>query len=177
LSGFLERRSTTANTPSSSDFVRSFAGSPLFNRIRLAWQAANYAWDSRVLSYDETARIGLFNSLGAFGRSPISIASALLAATCVIMAAWFAWIRFRTRTVRDQLKIAYESFCAKLARRGAVRQPIEGPRDFSIRAAGLLPDRSDQIRQISEMYIALRYQDRADLNLRWQFAGAVKQFH
>jgi hypothetical protein len=35
--------------------------------------------------------------------------------------------------------------------------PWEGPSDFSRRAALLLPDQSERIRQISNIYIALRY--------------------
>src|SRR5439155_9560586 len=89
LNGFLDRRSATANTPTSPGLVRSLARSAFFNRMRLAWQAANYAWDTRVLSYDESAQIGLFNSLGGFGRSPLSIATATLALACVVLAGWF----------------------------------------------------------------------------------------
>jgi hypothetical protein len=55
------------------------------------------------------------------------------------------------------VKALYERFCRKAARLGVRRNPWEGPSDFSRRAALLLPDRSERIRQISNIYIALRY--------------------
>jgi len=55
------------------------------------------------------------------------------------------------------VKTSYERFCRKAARLGARRDPWEGPSDFSNRAALLLPDQSERIRQILNTYIALRY--------------------
>jgi hypothetical protein len=51
----------------------------------------------------------------------------------------------------------YERFCQKIARLGVHRDPWEGPSDFSMRAAHLLPEESERIREISNTYIALRY--------------------
>jgi hypothetical protein len=47
--------------------------------------------------------------------------------------------------------------CQRAARLGVRRDPCEGPSDFSTRAAQLLPNESQRIREISTTYIALRY--------------------
>jgi len=57
----------------------------------------------------------------------------------------------------DRVKTLYERFCRKAARLGVRRDPSEGPLDFSRRAELLLPNESQRIRDISNIYIALRY--------------------
>ena len=66
-------------------------------------------------------------------------------------------MQLRTRPRADRVKALYERFCRKAARLGVLPDPWEGPSDFSRRAALLLPDQSERIRQISNTYIALRY--------------------
>jgi hypothetical protein len=66
-------------------------------------------------------------------------------------------MQLQTRSRADQVKASYERFCRKAARLGVLRDPWEGPSDFSRRAALLLPDQSERIREISDIYIALRY--------------------
>jgi hypothetical protein len=70
---------------------------------------------------------------------------------------YFGWMQLRTRSRADRVKALYERFCQKAARLGVRRDPSEGPSDFSRRAALLLPNESERIRQISNIYIALRY--------------------
>jgi hypothetical protein len=55
---------------------------------------------------------------------------------------------------------AWQAFCRKLAARGVVRAPHEGPRDYSARAARALPASRRPILRIAALYIALRYGDR-----------------
>jgi hypothetical protein len=66
-------------------------------------------------------------------------------------------MQWRTRSSADRVKTLYQRFCRKAARLGVQRDPWEGPSDFSKRAALLLPDQSERIREISNVYIALRY--------------------
>jgi hypothetical protein len=70
----------------------------------------------------------------------------------------------------------YERFCRKAARLGVRRNPWEGPSDFSRRAAQLLPNESERIRQISKTYIALRYSPESPALVLNRFAKEVNQF-
>jgi hypothetical protein len=81
----------------------------------------------------------------------------ILIVAIALLVIYFAWMQLRTRSRADQVKALYERFCQKAARLGVRRDPWEGPSDFSRRAALLLPDQSERIRQISNNYIALRY--------------------
>ena len=62
----------------------------------------------------------------------------------------------------DPVQKAWRAFCAKLARRGVERAPHEGPRDYTTRAARAVPDARRMILRIGELYIGLRYGERAD---------------
>jgi hypothetical protein len=75
------------------------------------------------------------------------------------------------------VKALYERFCRKAARLGVRRNPWEGPSDFSRRAALLLPEQSERIRRISNIYIALRYApESAGVALDKTFVKEVRAF-
>jgi len=173
LTGLLERRSAG---DSSEAIVRRLARSPMFNQLRLAWQAMNYAWDTRILSFDQAAQIAALSTLSTLGGGSFTLLMIIVGGVCVILALWFGWVQFRTRATRDGLKLVYDRFCAKLARHGAHRLPTEGPSDFAMRAARLLPDRSERIREISSIYVALRYSPQRDSLLKTRFKRKVSTF-
>lgn len=87
-----------------------------------------------------------------------NMALALVACLTALLLTIAAWILWRApRRTGDPVLAAYEKFCAKLARRGIVRAPDEGPADFSARAMGLRPDLARQIGRITRLYVNLRY--------------------
>jgi hypothetical protein len=57
----------------------------------------------------------------------------------------------------DPVTRSWRRFCRKLARRGMLRRPAEGPRDFAHRAAAELPQLAPQITAIAELYVELQY--------------------
>ena len=63
----------------------------------------------------------------------------------------------RRLTRPDPVQRAWTLFCRKLARQGVVREPYEGPRDYSTRAARALPASRRSILRIASLYIGLRY--------------------
>ncbi len=64
----------------------------------------------------------------------------------------------KLRTQRpDPVAAAYARFCRRLARRGVIRHPSEGPDTFAKRAAAAHPELAAAIASISELYIRLRY--------------------
>jgi transglutaminase-like putative cysteine protease len=176
FNAFLERRGASVNSANAADFVGNFARSHVFNTVRLAWQAANYAWDTRVLSFDETAQASLFISLGTVSRDPLSMLTVAMIMFCLAAAFWLSWFHFRKRRDREGLKIFYQKFCDKLERLGAARQLAEGPLDFAMRAGQLLPEKSQRIREVSNLYIALRYSADVEPDLKARFAHEVKMF-
>ncbi|HYY14166.1 MAG TPA: DUF3488 and transglutaminase-like domain-containing protein [Chthoniobacterales bacterium] len=157
-------------------FTRAFAQQPVFMKIRAGWQWLNYAWDTRVLSFDADAQQALANSIGLSGTTPLMLLlwSGVVATAVVVVIT--AWIYIRARPRPDPLKSIYARFCRKAARLGVTREPSEGPLNFSNRAAQSLPRESERIRRIAAHYINLRYSPQADPSALQRFAREVALF-
>jgi protein-glutamine gamma-glutamyltransferase len=176
FNSFLERRGAAGQLDTQSVFARNLARWPMFARARLGWQTLNYAWDTRVLSFDGDEQGSFFASVGIAGHGPVFFIIGTLAVTIALLALYAGWTHLRTRPRGDRVKIAYESFCRKTGKLGAPRNPSEGPLDFSRRATRLLPTESDRIRRIAKAYIALRYAPAPDPTMLEQFAQEVNSF-
>ena len=158
FTSFLETRGVSGQMQSPrSAFLTQLARSALFTNARLALETLSYEWDTRVLAFDADVQEVLLDSMGLANRGPFVLIVEILIVAISLLVIYFGWMQLRTRSGADQVKALYERFCRKAARLGVRRDPWEGPADFSRRAALLLPDQSERIRQISNIYIALRY--------------------
>jgi hypothetical protein len=133
------------------------ARSALITDIRLAWETLSYEWDTRVLAYDADVQDVMLNSIGLANRGPFVLIIEILIVAIALLIIYFGWMQLQARSRVDRVKALYERFCQRTARLGVRRDPWEGPSDFSRRAALLLPNESERIREISNTYIALRY--------------------
>jgi hypothetical protein len=127
-------------------------------RLQLSWDAIDSAWNEWVLGYGPDRQMAFLRSLGVGNPDWRSLAATMagaLAATLVALSAWLAW-RYRPPGL-DELQSLYRRFTDRLGRRGIRREPWEGPRDFSARAAGALPAYAGAIRGITTCYLRLRY--------------------
>ncbi len=126
------------------------------HRMALRWDAVNANWDRWVLAYGPQMQQRLMDRLGVEGTGRMIglLAMSLILITGAITAL-VIW-RGRPRP-RDPEVIAWDRFCARLARAGVRRQPHEGPRDFADRAARQRPDLANGIHQVAARYIAVRY--------------------
>ena len=174
LDSFLARRAIPNRT--SNTFARNLAQRPIFTKLRLAWDSINYAWDTRVLSFDAEAQQSFVAEIGISVASPFSLFMRILIIAGGLLAIYGGWMRFRSRSRADRVKALYQRFCRKAARLGAERQPWEGPLDFAMRAADLVPDQSKRIRNISNTYIALRYSREPTPSLLDTFVKGVNAF-
>jgi hypothetical protein len=177
LISFLERGSASAQMKARrSAFVTRLARSAVFTDIRLAWETLSYEWDTRVLAYDADVQDVLLDSIGLANRGSFVLIIEILIVAIALLVIYFGWMQLRTRSRADRVKELYERFCQRAARLGVRRDPWEGPSDFSRRAALLLPGESEQIRQISATYIALRYASEPDGAALDTFAKEVRTF-
>lgn len=158
LNSFLERRIASGQMdPRRSAFVTKLAQSALFTDVRLALETLSFQWDTRLLAFDADVQEVLLDSIGLANRGPLVLIAEILIVAIALLVIYLGWMQLRTRSRTDQVQALYERFCQRVARLGARRDPWEGPSDFSRRAAHLLPNESERIRQISNTYIALRY--------------------
>jgi protein-glutamine gamma-glutamyltransferase len=118
----------------------------------------------------------LLASVGIASRGPFLLITETLFIAAALLAIYAGWMQLRTRSRVDRVKALYERFCRRTARLGVRRSPWEGPSDFSRRAAQLLPNESERIRQISNTYITLRYSPESSAAICNQFAKEVNQF-
>jgi hypothetical protein len=158
LNSFLQRGIASGQMEARrSALVTQLARSALFTNVRLALETLSYEWDTRLLAFDGDVQEALLDSIGLANRGPFVLIIEILIVAIALLVIYFGWMQLRTRSRTDRVKALYERFCQRAARLGARRDPCEGPSDFSRRAAQLLPNESQRIRQISDTYIALRY--------------------
>jgi protein-glutamine gamma-glutamyltransferase len=158
LNSFLERGIASGQIEARrSGFAVRLGRSALFTDIRLAWETLSYEWDTRILAYDADVQDVILDSIGLANRGPFVFIIEILIVAIALLVLYFGWMQLRTRSRADRVKALYARFCRKAARLGVRRDPWEGPSDFSSRAAVLLPNESERIRQVSNTYIALRY--------------------
>ncbi len=177
LNSFLERRIASGQMVSHrSAFLTQLTQSAIFTNIRLAWETLSYQWDTRLLAFDADVQEVFLNSIGLANYGPLVLIIEILIVAVALLVIYFGWMRLRTRARADRVMALYERFCRKAARLGVRRDPWEGPSDFSMRAAQLLPDESERIRQISNAYIALRYAPEPAAISLDRFAKEVRVF-
>jgi protein-glutamine gamma-glutamyltransferase len=177
FTSFLETRGVSGQMQSPrSAFFTQLARSALFTNARLALETLSYEWDTRVLAFDADVQEVLLDSMGLANRGPFVLIVEILIVAIALLVIYFGWMQLRTRSRADQVKALYERFCRKAARLGVRRDPWEGPADFSRRAALLLPDESERIRQISNIYIALRYAPESAGGALDRFVKEVRAF-
>jgi protein-glutamine gamma-glutamyltransferase len=177
LNSFLESRVTSGQIGSRrSAFLTQLARSALFTNARLALETLSYEWDTRLLAFDADVQEVLLDSMGLANRGPLVLIIEILIVALALLVIYFGWMQLQTGLRADRVKTLYERFCQRAARLGVRRDPWEGPSDFSTRAALLLPDESERIRQISDTYIALRYAPEPDGAALDTFAKEVRAF-
>ncbi len=136
---------------------------PFLARNKMAWikalryqvDAVSNGWNQWVLGYDPQRQRDLFASLGL--ETDWRNMTAMLAVLCgVALLLLTAWI-LRNRQRADPARRAWRRFTSRLAKRGIVWRPWEGPDTFAARAVAHLPAHAGQIHGIARCYARLRY--------------------
>ena len=179
FNAFLERSAAAGqvrSTTGSGNFGRRLSERPLFAEMAGAWDALNFAWDTRVMAFDAEAQQAFFNAMELSDTRPMSLIMRSLLVAVALLALYAGLMRLRSRARTDAVKALYENFCRKAARAGAERRPTEGPKDFGLRAAQLIPQEAGRIREISEAYVALRYSPEPASSQLERFETEVQAF-
>jgi transglutaminase-like putative cysteine protease len=124
--------------------------------LRSLWANLDHGWHRWVLGYGLEHRRNL---LEWFTKLSWPRLATWFAATCLAVSLPFFWLywRDRSKAAIDPAQQCYAQFCARLARRGLVRAPTEGPVDFAQRAVRALPDCSDAVQAVTNLYLEIRY--------------------
>ncbi|HUQ73898.1 MAG TPA: DUF3488 and transglutaminase-like domain-containing protein [Burkholderiales bacterium] len=127
--------------------------------MRYQWEAMAHKWNVWVLGYSPERQRDLMISLGMRDADWQKLSALLFAFLGLMTIALLLW-SLRRLARPDPVQRAWVAFCRKLARQGVVREPHEGPRDYSSRAARSLPAARRSILRIAALYIRLRYGER-----------------
>ncbi len=142
--------------------------------MRYRWEAVAHKWNVWVLGYNPDRQRDLMLSLGMRDADWQKLTAVLFTFLGAMTLALLAW-SLRRLARPDPVQRAWRSFCRKLAARGVVRAPHEGPRDYSTRAARTLPAARRAILRIGALYIALRYGESADKPATARLARLVRE--
>jgi transglutaminase-like putative cysteine protease len=125
-------------------------------RLRLALDTANTVWQRWVLDYDLARQRELLERLGIGDATTARLLGVLALLVAVLFGAYI--VASMPRRVRpDPVQKAYLEYCRKLARAGMERAPQEGALAFAARVSLLRPDVADSVRDITGLYLVLRY--------------------
>lgn len=130
------------------------------------WGKVDYSWQRWVINYNNKNQGDFLASLGimdiaAMMRWLLAIVGTVVMVITVVM----LWPK---PMQRDAACLVYGRFTKKLAKYGVLKADTEGESDFAVRAAGQLPDRAEEIQQITDAFVRLRYGREAD-------AAAIKE--
>lgn len=129
-----------------------------FNWLRVARQLmdnADYNWQRWVINYNSANQSRFLSSYGIDDfKAMIYWMAALIALLTLLLS---AFLFYRKQKTADKALLIYGRFCGKLAKRGLIRTPGEGARDFAERVKIRLPERSADVDQITAVFIKLRY--------------------
>ena len=125
----------------------------LLERAGHGWDALTIRWDTWVLAYGPSAQGALLAHIGLHSWLAMALGLATALAVALLL---FALAMQRGRR-RDPLVEMHRRFRAKLARRGIVAAPSEGPVAYAARARVHCPELAAGIDRITALYVALRY--------------------
>ncbi len=146
-----------SNSPLSPLRYRSIAW---LNKIRLQYDALTWRWQSWVVGYDTERQFEFLGSLmGEFNARKFAL---VLIGTwvLVLVPVGFSLLGRRKLHRRSQEDKYYLAFCARLAKRGIVREAAETPLMYARRAAVLAPSCALSIQEITTLYSDLAYSNK-----------------
>ncbi len=147
----------------------------LWRRLHNTWDATKNQWNQWVLGYGPKRQVQLLSELGIGQIDWRGMTLGLVASITTILFSVALWLFWRPKSSIDPIRAAYDQFCQRLARRGIARATFEGPIEFARRASVRYPVRADEIDDITNQYIRLRYSARpGNLSV---FKARVRHFH
>ncbi|QSA96482.1 DUF3488 and transglutaminase-like domain-containing protein [Methylococcus sp. EFPC2] len=130
--------------------------SEYWRQSREIWASIDHQWNLWVLSYGPENQSRLMAMLGIVDWRGLALGLGVGLAVFGAVAAW--WIFPRRVSVRgDRCVRIYQRYCAKLAKRGLVRHPTEGPLAYANRASEAFPDAGHILAEITGLYLKIRY--------------------
>ncbi len=130
--------------------------SRLHAKAMMVWDATAMRWTNFLLRYDFSYQQEIFGQLGLGGANRM-IFFTWVAVGIVLFIIVLQFFLRRQAKREDVVLASYHRYCSRLEKAGLTRLPGEGPLDFLDRAVRFCPRQADEIRAITEDFVALRY--------------------
>lgn len=134
-----------------------------WRQLENSWDALNNGWNQWVLGYGPERQRELLRRLGLGNLDWQGMVIGLVIIIATILSLLGIWTLWRRPAIHDPVQKSYQQFCAKLARQGFIRQPYEGALDFADRVCAQRPQWQERIKQITDLYLSIRYRSQPDL--------------
>ncbi len=149
-----------------------------WNHLRLNWDALNTIWNQWVLDYSAGRQKQLFKFFG-LTRTWKGISTGIVLSVLAVIAFGAGLLVYLGRPVRsrkDRVAVMYGRFLKKTA--GWPNEEGVPPVSYMNDLMEKIPDRAEEIREIRDLYIALRYRDVGEGYDRdlWRFRRLVRNF-
>ncbi|MES1190311.1 MAG: DUF3488 and transglutaminase-like domain-containing protein [Steroidobacter sp.] len=133
------------------------------NSMRLSWDALNTFWKDHIIEFNAMEQQLLLSKIGIDSNDWRSLGFGLVIIFIAFFVTLLAYLTWKFRSVAiDPVQREYLRLQNRLEKYQIVRQPHEGPYDFLARAAKLHPSGAMILKEIRDIYIALRYQPQPD---------------
>ncbi len=146
----------------------------LWQRLRNTVDMVNYQWAQWVLGYGPEKQKLFLKYLGIYVIDWKGLTVYLFVLLGIIVAAIAVVIFKKTPKITEPARKYYDSFCKKMAKTGLARKSYEGPIDFAQRASTDRQDLESEIKNITNLYVQIRYC--SDHNKLLQLKAAIKLF-
>jgi len=157
--------STRAEFRQAASFAQRIGRMTLIRQLSLGWDAINTVWKDWVIGYGPRLQRDLFERLGLGrpSRAELLLLSVVATALGMTALAILLGLRLRQQRPRDPASRSFSRFVARLGRIpvGPMRAG-EAPMAFARRAALASPDNAVAIMEITETYLAARYEPDRD---------------
>ncbi len=126
-------------------------------QLRNGWDAVNHEWNQWVLGYGSDRQLQLLDKLGLGKLTTQQLIILMIGLIVALIFSTLIYLLVQRKNTGDPVSDSYNLFCNKLSNIGITRQPWQGPQNYGDLACEKLPHVKQQIKTITQYYIALRY--------------------
>jgi transglutaminase-like putative cysteine protease len=147
------------------------------SKLRLNLDALSNQWNLWVLGYNPERQFALLTRLGMEDVSWQKMARDLMLGLGFVIGL-FTLFMFRHLFARpaDPVQAVWLKLCNRLAKAGLARAAHEGALDYATRVAAARPKLADDMLNIAQRYMSLRYGETRDENALRAFRNAARAF-
>ena len=135
-----------------------------------------YQWNKWIVNYDFNKQRELLEQLGLEHRNTLStLITVLSIGSLAILALYFWQLMPRPRPLKPEQKL-YLKFVQGFKRHGIHKELSDTPNDFAKKIIAHFPASAERVRDITQLYLQLRYAHQPNNHTMTAFKQNVKQF-